>query len=148
MAIYVPRARRRRILIAIGVAGLVLGAVLGLAIGRGSAPTVEDRVKSVRSEARGIASQLRVVSIHAEDNTASVAAGGDAGAELALRRTESHLRALFQRAPWVPSKTAADLLSDTVALRASAPGHATTEAYGKQVDSLADRIETTFGASG
>jgi len=148
VAIYVPRARRRRNLILVAVVAAVLGAGLGLAAGRSSAPTVEDRVRSVRRDARAIASQLRVVSIHAEDHSSSVAAGGDAGADLALRRTEANLRRLARRAPWVPGKTAADLLSDTVALRASAPGHAATEAFGQQVDSLADRIESTFGAAG
>jgi hypothetical protein len=147
VAIYVPRARRRRNLILVGVAGLVLGLVLGGVFGRSSAPTVEDRVRSVRTEARDVAAQLRVVSLHAEDKTASVAAGGDAGAELALRRTETDLRRLFRRAPWVPTKTATDLLADTVAVRTEAPGQAGTPAFGRRVDALASRIEATFGAA-
>ena len=148
MAIYVPRARRRRNLIAVAVAGLVVGAALGLAVGRGSAPTVEARVRSVRTGARDIAAQLRVVSLHEESGAKSLTGGGDAGAELALRRAETDLRALFKRAPWVTAKTATDLLSDTVALRTEAPGQASSPDFGKQVDSLADRIETTFGAAG
>ena len=147
MAIYVPQARRRRNLILVGVAGLVVGAVLGAVAGRSSAPTVEDRVRSVRGEARAITSQLRVVSIHEEENASSLGGNGDAGADLALRRTETDLRRLFRRAPWVPSKAAADLVADTAALRAAAPGQARTPAFGKQVDGLADRIDTTFGAS-
>jgi len=146
VAIYGPQARRRRTLILVRVAGLVVGAVLGAVAGRSSAPTVEDRVRSVRGEARAISSQLRVVSIHEEENASSLG-NGDAGADLALRRTETDLRRLFRRAPWVPSKAAADLVADTAALRAAAPGQARTPAFGKQVDGLADRIETTFGAS-
>ena len=148
MAIYIPRARRRRNLIAVSVACLVVGAALGLGIGRSSAPTVADRVRSVRTEARDIAAQLRVVSLHEESGAKSLATGSDAGAALALRRTETNLRALFPRAPWVTTKTATDLLSDTVALRAEAPGQANSPEFGKQVDSLADRIESTFGATG
>ncbi|HKN40196.1 MAG TPA: hypothetical protein VJ456_13925 [Acidimicrobiia bacterium] len=148
MAIYVPRARRRRNLILVGVAGLVLGLVLGGVIGRSSAPTVEDRVRSVRSEARAVAAQLRVVSFHESAATPSLAVNGDAGADLALRRTETDLRRLFRRAPWVGTKTRSDLLSDTVALRAEAPTQARTEAFGRKVDALAGRIEATFGASG
>ena len=64
MAIYVPRARRRRNLIIVSVVCAVVGAALGLGLGRSSAPTVEDRVRSVRTEARDIAAQLRVVSLH------------------------------------------------------------------------------------
>jgi hypothetical protein len=47
----------------------------------------------------------------------------------------------------VTTKTAADLLADTVALRAAAPGQARTPAFGQQVDGLANRVETTFGAA-
>jgi uncharacterized protein involved in exopolysaccharide biosynthesis len=148
VAIYVPRARRRRNLVAVTVAGVVIGAALGLAVGRGSAPTVEDRVRSVRSEAGAISSQLRVVSLHEESGAESLAVSGDAGADLALRRTEANLKRLFKRAPWVAAKAATDLLSDTVALRTEAPNQARSDAFGKQVDSLADRIEATFGAAG
>jgi hypothetical protein len=148
VAIYIPRARRRRNVITIGVAGVVVGVALGLAVGRASAPTVEARVRSVRSEARAIASQLRVVSLHEAAGASSLGTGaGDAGADLALQRTDTNLRRLFKRAPWVPSKTAADVVGQTVALRAEAPGQARTEAFGQKVDALADRIETTFGAA-
>jgi hypothetical protein len=134
-------------MILVGVAGVVVGLAVGAVFGRASAPTVEGRVRSVRSEARDIAAQLRVVSLHAEDKTASLAAGGDAGADLALGRTERDLRRLFGRAPWVPAKTAGDLLADTVALRTEARGQAGTPAFGRKADALAGRIETTFGAA-
>ena len=146
MAIYVPRARRRRNVILVGVGGLVLGLILGSVAGRSSAPTVEDRVRSVRSEARAIASELRVVSLH-ESAGATSLASGDAGADLALRRTESDLRRLFRRAPWVTSRAAADLVADTVALRSAAAGESRSAAFGKRVDTLADRIEAAVGGS-
>ena len=145
MAIYVPPTRRRRNLILVGLSGVVLGAVLGVAAGRSSAPTVEDRVRSVRSEARAVASQLRVVSLHEEAGSASLATGTDAGAELALRRTETDLQGLMRRAPWVSGERASNLLADTVALRVAAPGQARSVAFGQRVDNLADRIELTFG---
>jgi hypothetical protein len=145
MAIYVPRARRRRNTILVGVAGLVVGVVLGIAAGRSSAPTIEDRVKSVRGEAGAIASQLRVVSLHEESGAASFKGGGDAGAELALRRTETNLRALFRRAPWVTTKASGQLIADTTALQTEAPKQANTEEFSKQVNALADKIEATFG---
>jgi hypothetical protein len=145
MAIYVPRARRRRNTVLIGGAALVVGLLLGAAAGRSSAPTVEDRVKSVRTEARGIASQLRVVSLHEGAGAQSLAGGGDAGAALALQRTETDLKALFRRAPWVTPGTAGELVAQTSALRSEAPKQANSEDFGKQVDSLADKIEATFG---
>ena len=145
MAIYVPRSRRRRNIILVGVAGVVVGAILGIAAGRSSAPTIEDRVKSVRSEARAITSQLRVVSIHEGEGAVSLSGGGDAGAGLALQRTETNLRALFKRAPWVSSKASAELISETTALRSAAPTRARTGEFANEVDALADKIEQTFG---
>jgi hypothetical protein len=147
MAIYVPRARRRRNAIMIGAAGLVLGVVAGALAGRSSAPTVEDRVGSVRREAKEIASELRVVSLHESESGASLTGGGDAGAELALRRAETELRALFRRAPWVPAKNAGQLIADTTTLRSEAPAQARSEEFGQEVDALADHIESTFGAA-
>jgi hypothetical protein len=145
MAIYVPRARRRRNLILVGVGGLLVGAVLGGAGGRSSAPTVEDRVRSVRNEARAIASELRVVSLHEGASAASLTGGTDAGAELALHRAETGLRILVRRAPWVPSKAAAQLIAETTKLGAEAPAQARSEPFGHRVDGLADLIESTFG---
>ena len=145
MAIYVPRARRRRNTLLVGVAGVVLGAILGFGAGRSSAPTIEDRVKSVRSEARAISSQLRVVSIHEGEGAASLAGGGDAGAGLALQRTETNLKALFKRAPWVGPRSSGELIAETTALRAAAPNEARTEKFANEVDALADQIEKTFG---
>jgi len=149
VAIYVPRARRRRNMILLAVAAVAVGLVVGVAFGRASAPTVEGRVASVRKQARDIAAQLRVVSFHENNGTTSLAdTSGDAGADLALRRTETNLRQLFRRAPWVTTKTSSDLLADTVALRAQAPGQARTPGFGDKIDALASRILTTFGASG
>ncbi|MCA1844856.1 MAG: hypothetical protein LC792_17015 [Actinobacteria bacterium] len=148
MAIYVPRARRRRNTILIGLAALVVGAILGGVAGRSSAPTVEDRVGSVRKQAQAIASQLRVVSLHIRSGAVSLTGDGDAGADLALQRTETKLEALFKWAPWITSKTAAGLVGETATLRAEAPRQANSDAFGKQVDDLADKIEATFGAAG
>lgn len=147
MAIYVPRARRRRNLVLVSVVCAVAGAVLGLGIGRSSAPTVEDRVSSVRTEARDIAAQLRVVSLHESAGAESLAVSGDAGADLALRRTETNLAKLLKRAPWVPRKAGADLVEETVTLRTEAPNQARSPGFGKRIDALADRIESTFGAA-
>jgi hypothetical protein len=148
VAIYVPRARRRRNLIVVSVLCAVVGLVLGLGLGRASAPTVEDRVRSVRTEARDIAAQLRVVSLHISSGAESLEdSNGDAGAGLALSRTETNLRKLVRRAPWVPSKAATDLLADTVALKTEAPNQARSAEFGRRVDALAGRIESTFGAA-
>ena len=146
MAIYVPRARRRRNLILVAVAGVIAGLVVGAVAGRSSAPTVESRVSSVRGEARRIASELRVVSLHESANAESLAGGGNAGADLALARTATDLKKLFKRSPWVSARTAGELLADTETLKSTAPAGVSPE-FGKKIDALAGQIESTFGTS-
>jgi hypothetical protein len=145
VAIYVPQGRRRRKLIVVGAGALVVGLVVGVLAGRAAAPTVASRIHSVGNEAHRIASQLRVVSLHEEAGTASLAGGGDAGADLALRRTGADLRRLLRRAPWVSAADGSRLVADTADLERAAPAEARTPAFGERVDQLAKRIEATFG---
>jgi hypothetical protein len=98
MALYVPQSRRRRRLALTAAATAVVGLVVGAGLGRLSAPTVEDRVNSVRSDARDTASGLQVISLHAE-----VAAVGAGGTDAVLNRTARELADEFDRAPWVDS---------------------------------------------
>jgi hypothetical protein len=98
MALYVPQSRRRRRMVLVAGATAVVGLVVGAAAGRLSAPTVEDRVQSVRNEARDTASGLQVISLHAEATTV-----GAGGTDLVLQRTARELADEFDRAPWVDS---------------------------------------------
>ncbi|HEY2832124.1 MAG TPA: hypothetical protein VGJ14_06840 [Sporichthyaceae bacterium] len=98
MALYVPQSRRRRRLALIATATAVVGLGIGAGLGRLSAPTVDDRVASVRNDAKDTASGLQVISLHAE--ATSVGAGGT---DLVLARTARELADEFDRAPWVDS---------------------------------------------
>jgi len=98
MALYVPQSRRRRRLALTAAGTAVLGLVIGAGLGRLSAPTVDDRVASVRNDARDTASGLQVISLHAEATTV-----GAGGTDLVLARTARELADEFDRAPWVDS---------------------------------------------
>jgi hypothetical protein len=98
MALYVPQSRRRRRLALTAAGTAVLGLVIGAGLGRLSAPTVEDRVASVRNDARDTASGLQVISLHAEATTV-----GAGGTDLVLARTARELADEFDRAPWIDS---------------------------------------------
>jgi hypothetical protein len=98
MALYVPQSRRRRRLALVATATAVVGVVVGAGLGRLSAPTVDDRVASVRTEAKDTASSLQVISIHAE-----ATAVGAGGTDRVLSQTARELADEFDRAPWVDS---------------------------------------------
>ena len=145
MAIYTPAATRRRRVRLLVVAALLVGAVLGGVVGRLTAPTVADRVEQVRGQAAQVTAQLRVLSIHAESDAASLSGGGDAGAALGLQRADQELSVAFDAAPWIPPDQRADLHNRLAELAQTEPGRAADPRFGAAVDQLAADIDHTFG---
>jgi hypothetical protein len=129
-------------------AGFVLGALLGGLAGRLTAPSTQDRVDQARAEAAQVSAQLRVLSLHAEANVASLRTGGDAGAGLGLRRAEDQLATALGDAPWIPQSERANLRDRLAALSRAEPGQAADSGYGASIDQLATDIDHTFGIGG
>ncbi len=145
MAIYTPQAQRRRQLLVVTVAAFLVGGLLGGVVGRFSAPTPADRVAAVREQARQTSSQLRVLSVHFGEKAASLAAGGDAGAGLALRRADDDLTRALTQAPWITAEQGTTLHNDLQMLERAAREGATQTPFAENVDRLAKDIDTTFG---
>ncbi len=144
MALYVPAARRRRRIVVFTVVALVLGLALGALLGRVTAPTVDDRLASVRKNAQQTAAGLRVIAIHDESNAVSNQTA-NAGANLVLEQTRSDLHNEFNDAPWITLAQREALLKSLDELEAQ-PDR-TTDAFGNAADTLATQIEKTFGAA-
>jgi hypothetical protein len=147
MALYTPQAQRRRRLVIVAVAAFLLGGVLGGFMGRFTAPTPADRVAAVREQARQTSSQLRVLSLHVEAGAASLGAGGDAGAGLALRRADDDLTRALDQAPWITAERRNALSTHLHELERTASSGAATAPFAANVDHLATEIDTTFGLS-
>jgi hypothetical protein len=147
MALYTPRAQRRRRLLVVAVSAFLLGGVLGGFVGRFTAPTVAERVAQVREQARQTSAQLRVLSLHVEAGAASLGAGGDAGARLALQRADGDLSRALQQAPWVPAEQGNALRTHLRELERVASGEAATKPFADDVNRLASEIDATFGIS-
>lgn len=145
MAIYVPPARRRRLALLIGAVSLAVGVVAGALVGRATAPSLADHVAASQQHAEALAAGLRVVAVHQEADAASLQGSADAGADLALRRTEAGLKSELAHAPWIPAARKTELLGLVAELRAGAPGQATTPQFAARVEAAASAIETTFG---
>lgn len=143
MALYIPAGRRRRRTLGAAGAALVLGLVVGAMAGRGTAPTIEDRVRSVSTAARQTAAGLRVLALHDQAGAASTQVGETGGADLALQRARQQLSHVFDRAPWLPQAQREKLLKQLDALEAQTDRNG--NAFGSAADALADDIEATFG---
>lgn len=145
MALYIPAGRRRRRALGLAGATLVLGLVIGVMAGRLTAPSVDDRVRSVSLQARQTAAGLRVLALHDQAGALSNQNGGTGGADLVLQRTRTQLEQLFSRAPWVARTKRDELLHALDALQ-SLPDRSGT-AFATAADALAGDIEVTFGAA-
>jgi len=145
MALYVPAARRRRRLLVFTGAALLVGLLLGAFIGRGTAPTVDDRIEAVRNDARQTAAGLRVIALHDESNAVSNAGEGDGGTQLVLDRTRAELREEFDDAPWITTEQRDELINALDGL--DEQSDRTSETFGRDAEALADKIDAAFGTA-
>lgn len=143
MALYIPAGQRRRRTIALAAATLVVGLIVGLLIGRALAPSVEDRVRSVQSDARKTAAGLRVVVLHDQAGAVTNQTAGDGGTDIVLTRTRTELEREFARAPWLGGSQRTEVVQALDALVAM-PDR-TSAAFATAAEALAVKIETTFG---
>src|ERR1700735_1451001 len=140
MALYTPQAQRRRQMVILAIAALILGGVLGGLVGRFTAPTPADRVATVREQARQTSSQLRVLSLHVDAGAASLGTGGDAGAGLALQRADAALTRALGQAPWITAHSRAAVSTHLHDRERTASSGAATKPCAADVDSLATEI--------
>ena len=142
MALYSPTGRRRRRAIGLAVATLALGLIAGLLTGRGLAPSVNDRVRSVQSDARQTAAGLRVLVLHDQAGAVANQTPGNGGADLVLQRTRTELDHEFAQAPWLGHAQRDKLIRGLDTLQ-GLPDR-TDSAFANAAEELATNIETTF----
>jgi hypothetical protein len=148
MAIYVPAGRRRRRLYVVGAAALVVGLVVGLVIGRATSDSLDDQVSSAQDRGRAVSSQLRVVAVHQEADTASAAAA-NAGqsAQFALNRARTQLASACRKAPWIPASRCQELDRTLGGLATRAPTDSALPDFGQAVEAAASDVDAAFGVT-
>jgi len=101
MALYVPAGARRRRLVLIALAGLVIGGVVGFVGGRASAPGLEDEVAEVQELAVDAATSLQRIPIEYEQ--AVTGEGGESTETIisALQSAERQLDDAYSEAIWL-----------------------------------------------
>lgn len=145
MALYVPAGARTRRLALVGVAALVVGLLLGYAVGRASAPTFPEEVADVQDLATAAATALERLPIEYEQFLAG--GGGESIDTLieALASARTQLDDAYAEAIWLaddaPPPTEGAFDSLLVAVNDSVPA----DAFADLIDRAVAQIKATFG---
>jgi hypothetical protein len=99
MAVYRGPERRRRMGAAIAVAALIAGLLLGVVIGRATAPSLDDKVAEGRSAGRDLVASLRVLPL--EYRQAAAGSSETGTIEDTVKRAAGRLPAALDAAPWL-----------------------------------------------
>lgn len=143
MALDVPVPRHRRQAVVLAAVALVIGLFLGWLIGRGSAPSLEDGVRSAQRRSAQLTERLRALPA-----TAAAAAPDRRTAEVLaeLAAIEADLTELYDDAPWIGPATQQLLGEALDRVGAAATGSAV--ALRTAAIAAAAAINLAFGTSG
>jgi hypothetical protein len=146
MALYVPAGRRRRNLIVGLVAAVVIGLVIGGVVGRVTAPTVDDRVASVRDDARSIVGALAATpNEYAKERAGSTEFRAGGGVDQALGIVRQDLDRALGDAIWLDARDRSDLRRALAGLVAAARRGVPDREYAGLVDETTAGVERVFG---
>jgi hypothetical protein len=99
MAVYATPARRRRTTILVGVAALIVGLVIGIAIGRGTATSLDDEIAQGRAGGRQLVTAQQVLPL--EYSQAFKGSSETGLIEDTVTRSTAQLSGVLDGAPWL-----------------------------------------------
>jgi hypothetical protein len=147
VALYVPAGRRRRNVILGLVGALIVGLLIGGVIGRVTAPTVSDRVASVRDSAREVTARLRATPIEYRKQlrgSNEFRAGGTVVDSLTSAR--SSLQSTIDDAVWLSDAQRQEIEDVLAVLLSAARAKVTAQVYAALVDESATKIDAALGS--
>lgn len=148
MALYVSAGRRRRNMI-LGLAGaLVAGLLIGGVVGRVTAPTVSDRVASVRHATREVTARLRATPLEYRkqlSGSSQFRAGGTV--VQSLTDAQASLRSVLDDAAWLSAAQRREIERPLDDLLAAARAKVTARVYTTMVDEVAATIDAALGSA-
>lgn len=148
MAVYISAGRRRRrIYLAAGVSALV-ALLVGLAIGRLTAPTPDHEAKGAKDSAKVVTGQLQALPIHYEQVSKGEIdrAGYYASLDAALTKATADLDQAMQNAAWLDAATKTKLKAGLRDIRALADRNAPPTEFAATVQREVAQIDAAFGA--
>jgi hypothetical protein len=144
MALYVSAGRRRRTAIVVGVVGVVAGLVIGFAVGRGTAPTVDDRVEEARAAGSSFADALRTIPTEYEQMVEG-AEGVNRDTQDLVDRVLAGRQAALDSAPWLTDAQTEDLRERLDAIHRAPGEDMSPPDMEKAVDWAVAEVEKVFG---
>jgi hypothetical protein len=99
VAVYATPARRRRTTIGVGVAALIVGLIIGVAIGRATASSLDDEIAKGRAGGTELVTALRVLPL--EYSQAFKGSSETGLIEDTVKRSTAQLPDALDGAPWL-----------------------------------------------
>lgn len=147
MALYVSVGqRRRRIFVTAGIAALV-ALIVGVGIGRITAPQPSVEAREAKKIARVVTGQLQALPLHYEQASRgeldrdTFRQSLDAG----LERARNDLNAAMNRAAWLDPLVRQALIESVADIQAIAEADGTPEDFAEAVRRATDQIDVAFG---
>jgi hypothetical protein len=143
MAVYAGPARRRRATIAIAVGTLILGLVIGIAIGRGTAKTLDDEIADGRAGGRDLVTALRVLPL--EYQQASTGSSETGLIEDTVKRSTAQLPEALDGAPWLGPAQRRTATAAVRAVEAAAANKVSPKDFDGVIARSTATLESVFG---
>ncbi|MSO86195.1 MAG: hypothetical protein EXQ71_01585 [Acidimicrobiia bacterium] len=144
MALYVSAGTRRRRVLVIAGAALVVGLALGYVAGGAGSPSLSGEVQAVQARAAQATTALERLPIEYEQSLAGV--GGESTGTIvdALDRAGAKLDEAYGAAIWLPEGASATTDAALADLAAAAAAGTPVADFAQGVTSLAEQIALTF----
>jgi hypothetical protein len=145
MAIYVPPSTKRRRLVLLVAAGLVVGLLAGFLVGRGTARGVGDAVSKVRAEATDAGVGLQRLPIEYEQAARGTAGESTKTISEAIARSRADLADAWRDASWFGPAAREPVDAALTALDRAVAARAPAAEFEAEVGMAVDAIEAAFG---
>jgi hypothetical protein len=147
MAVYVSVARRRRRTVLWAIATLVIGLLVGFAVGTTRTKSVDDRVQSVHADADQIAARLVALDIEYRDALGGGSDDFDTSVIQPLGKIQSDAVHLLDRAAWINPDQRGEVLDELAKLVVLAKARTAADEFLAALNDAASSVRSTFGVS-
>lgn len=149
MALYIPAAQRRRKVVVTAVVAAVAGMVLGIGLGRVTAPKAADQAAAAKEHAKRATGQLEAFPLHYEETRSGKGdrPGFDASLAAGVARADDELVVAFADAPWIDDASRAALRARVAAVKQAADREVPPAQFETAVRDAVSGIGAAFGLS-
>ena len=147
MAVYVSVAKRRRRAVVLAMGTLVIGLLVGFAIGTTRTKSVDDRVQSVHTDADEMATRLVALDIEYRDALGGGSDDFDASVIAPLGKIQTDAVHLLDRAAWITADQRDQVLDKIARLVVVAKARTPADGFLAGLDDAAALVRATFGVT-